>query len=81
VQILRPLIVVGGEMSLESCDLSYSPSERYYEAPLHMKANGGTFMIDDFGRQRVAPRDLLNRWIVPLERQFHKLTVGFSKDK
>jgi predicted ATPase with chaperone activity len=75
VRIQRPVIVVVVEMSLESCDLSFSLSERYYEAPLHMNANGGTFMIDDFGRRRVAPRDLLNRWIVPLEHQFDFLTL------
>jgi hypothetical protein len=74
VCIKRPLIVVGGEMTLESCDLTYSPSERFYEAPLHMKANGGTFVIDDFGRQRVDPHDLLNRWIIPLEHRFDHLT-------
>ena len=74
-RIRRPMIVVGGEMSLESCDLSYSPSERYYEAPLQMKANGGTFVIDDFGRQRVDPHELLNRWIIPLEHQYDHLTL------
>jgi hypothetical protein len=78
-KIRRPLIVVGGEMSLESCDLSYSPAERYYEAPLQVKANGGTFMIDDFGRQRVAPRDLLNRWIIPLEHEYDYLTLRSGK--
>jgi hypothetical protein len=75
VKIRRPLIVVGGEMTLDSCDLAYSRSLRYYEAPLHMKANGGTFLIDDFGRQRVDPRELLNRWIIPLEHQFDYLTL------
>jgi hypothetical protein len=78
-RVRRPLIVVGGEMSLASCDLSYSPTERYYEAPLQMKANGGTFMIDDFGRQRVAPQDLLNRWIIPLEHEFDFLTLRSGK--
>jgi hypothetical protein len=75
VKVKRPLIVVGGEMTLDSCDLSYNPSTRCYEAPLHMKANGGTFLIDDFGRQRVDPRELLNRWIIPLEHQFDHLTL------
>ena len=75
VRIRRPLIVVGGEMTLESCDLTYSPSERFYEASLHMKANGGTFVIDDFGRQPVDPHDLLNRWIIPLEHQIDHLTL------
>jgi hypothetical protein len=75
VKIRRPLIVVGGEMTLDSCDLTYSRSLRYYEAPLHMKANGGTFLIDDFGRQRVDPHEFLNRWIIPLEHHFDYLTL------
>jgi hypothetical protein len=75
VRIRRPHIVGGGEMTLESFDLTYSPSLRYYEAPLHVKANGGTFLIDDFGRQRVDPHELLNRWIVPLEHRIDYLTL------
>jgi hypothetical protein len=75
VKIKRPFVVAGGEMTLKSLDLAYMPALRYYEAPLHMKANGGTFLIDDFGRQRVAPEELLNRWIVPLEHQFDYLTL------
>jgi hypothetical protein len=75
VRIRRPLVVGGGEMTLESFDLTYSPTLRYYEAPLHMKANGGTFLIDDFGRQRVDPHVLLNRWIIPLENRIDYLTL------
>jgi hypothetical protein len=75
VKIRRPLIIGGGEMTLESFDLTYSPSLRYYEAPLHLKANGGLFLIDDFGRQRVDPHHLLNRWIVPLENRIDYLTL------
>ena len=75
VRIRRPLIVGGGEMTLESFDLIYSPSLRYYEAPLHLKANGGMFLIDDFGRQRVDPHELLNRWIIPLENRIDYLTL------
>jgi hypothetical protein len=75
VRIDRPHIVVGGEMTLASFDLTYSASMRYYEAPMHVKANGGTFLIDDFGRQRVDPHDLLNRWIVPLEHRIDYLTL------
>jgi len=75
VKIRRPLIISGGEMTLEDLDLTYVPSVRYYEAPAHLKANGGTFMIDDFGRQHVDPQDLLNRWIVPLEHQRDHLTL------
>jgi hypothetical protein len=75
VKIRRPLIIGGGEMTLESFDLIYSPSLRYYEAPLHLKANGGMFLIDDFGRQRVDPHELLNRWIIPLENRIDYLTL------
>jgi predicted ATPase with chaperone activity len=75
VRVRRPLIVVGGEMTLDNFDLNYSPSLRYYEAPVHVKANGGTFLIDDFGRQRVDPHDLLNRWIIPLENQIDYLSL------
>ena len=75
VKIRRPLVVAGGEMTLDSCDLTWSRSLRYYEAPLQLKANGGTFLIDDFGRQRVDPHELLNRWIIPLEHKFDYLTL------
>ena len=63
----RPSIVVGGELKMEALDLRYDPVSKIYEAPLQLKANGGMFLIDDFGRQQVSPVDLLNRWIVPLE--------------
>lgn len=74
----RPFVVVGGELKLEHLELHYDPALRYYIAPVQMKANGGAFMIDDFGRQQVPPRDLLNRWIVPLEKNvdFHTLLTG-----
>jgi predicted ATPase with chaperone activity len=75
VRIRRPLIIGGGELTLASLDLDYSPTLRYYEAPLHLKANGGTFLLDDFGRQRVAPNDLLNRWIIPLESRVDYLSL------
>ncbi len=76
LRIHRPFIVAGGEMTIHELDLAFSPSLRYYEAPPHVKANGGTFLIDDLGRQRVAPHDLLNRWIVPLESQQDHLTLS-----
>jgi predicted ATPase with chaperone activity len=63
----RPSIVVGGELKMDALDLRYDPISKIYEAPLQLKANGGMFLIDDFGRQQVTPADLLNRWIVPLE--------------
>jgi hypothetical protein len=75
VCIRRPFLVAGGEMTIEELDLAYSPSLRFYEAPPHVKANGGTFLIDDFGRQRIDPHDLLNRWIIPLESQTDHLTL------
>jgi hypothetical protein len=74
-QIRRPVVVVGGELTLEMLDLTFNPLARFYEAPIQMKANGGVFVVDDFGRQRIPPRDLLNRWIVPLESRVDFLTL------
>ena len=87
VRIRRPFIVAGGEMTIDSLEMAYSPSRGYYEAPLHIKSNGGTFVIDDLGRQRVEPSALLNRWIIPLEHGFdyfslhsgHKIKVPFQQ--
>jgi predicted ATPase with chaperone activity len=78
IKIRRPFIVVGGELTLEGLDLVYDDVHKYYEAPFQVKANGGILLIDDFGRQQVRPRDLLNRWIVPLENRvdFLKLHTG-----
>ena len=75
VRIDRPFIVVGGELTIDALDLGYNPALNFYEAPLHLKANGGTFLLDDFGRQRVEPTQLLNRWVLPLERQIDYLTL------
>lgn len=75
VRTRRPVITVGGELTLESLDLVFDPTNKYYEAPFQMKANGGMFLIDDFGRQLVRPRDLLNRWIVPMEKRVDYLTL------
>jgi predicted ATPase with chaperone activity len=69
IRIRRPVIMVGGELTLEGLELNFDETNKYYEAPFQMKANGGMFLIDDFGRQQVRPRDLLNRWIVPMEKQ------------
>jgi hypothetical protein len=77
--IKRPLVIVGGELTLENADLTWSESAKFYEAPFQMKSNGGTLVIDDFGRQRVAPQDLLNRWIVPLERRVDYLALHTGK--
>jgi hypothetical protein len=75
VRCQRPLVMVGGELTLESLDLTYSPTGGFYGAPVQTKANGGVLVIDDFGRQRVAARELLNRWIVPLESRVDFLTL------
>ncbi|HEY1012192.1 MAG TPA: ATP-binding protein [Herpetosiphonaceae bacterium] len=75
VRIKRPVVVVGGELTLEALDLTYNPTGKFYEAPFQMKANGGIFLIDDFGRQQCRPMDLLNRWIVPLEKRYDYLTM------
>ncbi|MCE9546735.1 MAG: ATP-binding protein [Planctomycetia bacterium] len=75
VRVRRPFIVVGGELTLESLDLIFSNNQGFCEAPLHVKANGGTFLLDDFGCQRVSPEQLINRWIHPLERQVDFLTL------
>ncbi|MCU0491661.1 MAG: ATP-binding protein [Chloroflexaceae bacterium] len=75
----RPVVVAGGELTLEELDMIYDPISKYYEAPLQMKANGGVLLIDDFGRQRVLPQDLLNRWIVPLEKRVDYLTLHTGK--
>lgn len=74
----RPMAMVGGELDISSLDLDYDPVSKFYEAPIHMKAANGVFILDDFGRQQIAPRLLLNRWIVPLERgtDFLELHTG-----
>jgi hypothetical protein len=74
-----PVVITGGELTLSDLDLAWSDTNRYYEAPLHMKANGGMFLIDDFGRQQMEPRELLNRWIVPLEERIDFLTFHTGK--
>jgi hypothetical protein len=76
----RPFLCTGGELTLDMLDLRYDVTCHFYEAPLHMKALGGLFIIDDFGRQLVSPKALLNRWIVPLENRidYMKLNTGKS---
>lgn len=80
VRIRRPVIMTGGELTLRMLDLEFNPVAKFYEAPLQMKANNGLFIIDDFGRQQMAPDKLLNRWIVPLERHtdFLSMTTGMK---
>ena len=75
----RPVVIVGGELTLSSLDLIYDEVNRFYQAPLQVKANGGLFLIDDFGRQQISPQQLLNRWIVPLEKRVDYLTLHTGK--
>jgi predicted ATPase with chaperone activity len=76
IRCRRPMVMVGGELNLEALELSFNPVSGFYKAPVQTVANGGVLVIDDFGRQRVAPRDLLNRWIVPLESRVDFLTLA-----
>ena len=75
IRCRRPLVTVGGELTLDALDLYYSPQTGVYRAPVQAVANGGVLVIDDFGRQRCSPRELLNRWIVPLENRVDYLTL------
>jgi len=79
VPCYRPLVVTGGELTIEMLDLKFNPIAKFYEAPLHVKALNGTFLIDDFGRQRAKPEDILNRWIVPLNSRVDYLTLHSGK--
>ncbi len=75
VACVRPTVITGGELMLEHLDLAYSPVSRIYEAPMQLKASGGVFVIDDFGRQRQTPQELVNRMIVPLEKGIDYLSL------
>jgi predicted ATPase with chaperone activity len=74
VVVRRPTVMVAGELSPESLELTFDPVSRFYQAPPHLKAQGGLLVVDDFGRQRIRPEDLLNRWLTPLERGWETLT-------
>jgi predicted ATPase with chaperone activity len=76
VRCHRPAVQVGGELTIDMLDLQFNPLSRYYVGPVQMKANNGVLIIDDFGRQRISPADLLNRWIVPLDRRIDFLTLA-----
>ena len=75
----RPAVLVGGELTVEMLDMQHNPASNYYVAPMQMKANNGVLVIDDFGRQRIRPEELLNRWIVPLDLSlihiYHRLCI------
>ena len=79
VQIQRPVVMVGGELTMDNLDLRYNETNGFYEAPFQLKANNGVFLIDDFGRQVMPPQTLLNRWIVPLEKNVDFLTLHTGK--
>jgi DNA-binding MarR family transcriptional regulator len=79
VACYRPMVVTGGELTIEMLDLKFNPIAKFYEAPLHIKALNGTFLIDDFGRQRAKPEDILNRWIVPLNSRIDYLALHTGK--
>jgi predicted ATPase with chaperone activity len=75
----RPSVLVGGELTAEMLDLQFNASSKFYVAPAQMKANNGVLIIDDFGRQRLRPDELLNRWVVPLDRRIDFLTLVGGK--
>lgn len=79
VRIKRPTVVVGGELTMDALEIRHDPRSNLSEAPLQLKSNGGCLLIDDFGRQRVAPAELLNRWIIPLENRHDYLTLSTGK--
>ncbi len=79
IRIKRPAIIVGGELTLDMLDLTFNPISKFHEAPIQLKANGGVLLVDDFGRQRIRPEELLNRWIVPLESRVDYLTLHTGK--
>ncbi|OGP69495.1 MAG: hypothetical protein A2169_10345 [Deltaproteobacteria bacterium RBG_13_47_9] len=75
----RPRVLVGGELTIEMLDLQFNPNTKFYAAPMQMKANNGLLIVDDFGRQRISPTELLNRWVVPLDRGIDSLTLAGGK--
>ncbi len=79
VKIKRPTVIVGGELTMDSLEIRYDPHSNVSEAPLQLKSNCGCLLIDDFGRQRIDPAELLNRWIVPLESRVDYLTLSTGK--
>src|SRR5262245_22804150 len=79
IKVRRPTVVVGGELTMDSLEIRHNPHTHVSEAPLQMKSNCGTLLIDDFGRQRMDPFELLNRWIVPLEKRYDFLTLASGK--
>jgi hypothetical protein len=79
VKVRRPTVVAGGELTMDALEIRHSPHSHVSEAPLQLKSNCGSLLIDDFGRQRMNPHELLNRWIVPLEKGHDYLTLASGK--
>jgi hypothetical protein len=79
LRIQRPTVIVGGELVMDNLEVRHDPRSNISEAPLQMKSNCGCLLIDDFGRQRIAPEELLNRWIIPLENRYDYLTLSTGK--
>lgn len=79
LRVRRPTVIVGGELTLDNLEISHDPATKVSESPLQVKSNCGCLLIDDFGRQRISPEDLLNRWIIPLENRHDFLTLGSGK--
>jgi predicted ATPase with chaperone activity len=75
VKVHRPVVITGGELTMRMLDLEFNPIAKFYEAPLQLKANNGLFIVDDFGRQQISPQQLLNRWIINLDRQIDFLSL------
>jgi hypothetical protein len=75
----RPAVQVGGELTIDMLDLQFNPVTKFYAGPVQMKANCGILIVDDFGRQRLRPEELLNRWVVPLDRRIDFLTLSGGK--
>jgi hypothetical protein len=80
VRCHRPIVVSGGELTIDMLEVHYNPSTQLYQAPLQLKANNGIFILDDLGRQKVNPEQILNRWIVPMEEKQDYLTVGAGQN-
>jgi hypothetical protein len=79
IKIRRPTVIVGGELTLDALEIRHDPVSNVSEAPLQLKSNCGCLLVDDFGRQRIEPTELLNRWIVPLENRHDFLTIATGK--
>ena len=76
VRCQRPIVITGGELTMDMLDVRFDPYNRQYQAPLQLKASNGIFIIDDLGRQRMPPLELFNRWIVPMEEKKDFLNLG-----